>query len=63
MEVFVERERRTLQRSEGSVAELLASLDINPQTVLVVKNDALVTEDESLDPEDSVRILSVVSGG
>ena len=42
---------------------LLKKIDINPETVLVVRKDELLTEDRKLRNEDEVRILSVVSGG
>ena len=47
----------------GSVKELLEKLNINPETVLVVRNNEVITEDENLDDDDSLEILSVISGG
>ncbi len=48
---------------KGSVLELLKKLNINPETVLVTKNNELVNHEEKLEDKDSVKILSVVSGG
>ncbi len=64
MQVYIERsdEHKTLTFT-GSVQELLDLLEINVQTVLVLKNDALVTEDEALTDTDNVNIITVVSGG
>lgn len=64
MNVYVERsdEHKELAFS-GSVQELLDTLKINPQTVLVLKNDLLVTEDEALVDSDDVKVITVVSGG
>ena len=64
MNIYVERsdERHTFT-FEGVVQELLDKLDINAQTVLVLKNDELVTEDEALVDSDEVKIITVVSGG
>ncbi len=47
----------------GSVGQLLSRLKINPETILVVKNGTVVTEDEKLNNKDTVKILSVISGG
>ena len=47
----------------GTVLELLNKLNINPETVLVTKNKELVNQEEKLNDKDSVKILSVVSGG
>jgi len=46
-----------------SVRTLLEKLDVLPETVVVVRNDEIVTEDEWLDVEDEVELIRVVSGG
>jgi sulfur carrier protein ThiS len=48
---------------EGTVQELLLYLHINPETVLVSRNDELLTESDVVSTVDIVKILSVVSGG
>ena len=63
MKVFIERENKTVSVKSKTVHELLKKLKINPETVLTVVNDELVTENKSLSDKDSVKILSVVSGG
>ncbi|MFH1668553.1 MAG: MoaD/ThiS family protein [Candidatus Woesearchaeota archaeon] len=64
MELFIEKSgNREKIKFTGSVGELLSRLKINPETVIIVKNDAVVTEDEKLNDDDVVKILSVVSGG
>jgi sulfur carrier protein len=45
------------------VSKLLEHLGINPETVLVIRNDTLVTHDERLDEPDIVEIRPVISGG
>ncbi|MDQ3945327.1 MAG: MoaD/ThiS family protein [Actinomycetota bacterium] len=45
------------------VSKLLEHLGINPETVLVIRNDTLVTHDERLDEPDLVEIRPVISGG
>lgn len=64
MRVYIERERRKLNmRFSGSVEALLKKLRISPETVIVVRNSEIVTEDTKLCRDDDVRILSVISGG
>jgi len=48
---------------KGTVLELLDKLKINPETVIVTKNNELVNQEEKLNDKDDIKILSVVSGG
>jgi sulfur carrier protein len=45
------------------VHALLAKLDLNRESVLVIKGDTLVTGDALLADEDSVEVRPVISGG
>jgi len=45
------------------VADVLRHLGMLPGTVMVIRGDELVTEQDFLEPEDSVEIRSVISGG
>jgi sulfur carrier protein ThiS len=66
MEVFIERtneKKEVFTADANSVETLLSHLGINPDEVLVMCNGALVTDDELLDEEDKIKLLSVVSGG
>lgn len=63
MKVYIEKTGKTVSAKAPSVNALLKKLNINPVTVLVVKNGALVTEDSKLSEKDTVKILAVVSGG
>jgi sulfur carrier protein len=46
-----------------TVRALLASLDLNPESVLVIVGDELVTNDSRLTDDDAVEIRPVISGG
>jgi sulfur carrier protein len=46
-----------------SVASLLERLDLNPESVLVIVHDELVTRDARIDDADAVEIRPVISGG
>jgi sulfur carrier protein ThiS len=45
------------------VKDLLAELDVNPDTVLVIRQATLVTRDQRLDDGDEIEIRPVISGG
>jgi sulfur carrier protein len=45
------------------VEQLLQRLEVVPESVLVIRNDTLVTRDETLGEQDVVEIRPVVSGG
>jgi sulfur carrier protein len=45
------------------VSKLLETLGINPETVLVIRNNTLVTHDVRLEEPDTIEIRPVISGG
>jgi len=45
------------------VTELMRSLGLNRESVLVIRGDSLVTHDETLQDSDVVEIRPVISGG
>ncbi|HOV47118.1 MAG TPA: MoaD/ThiS family protein [Anaerolineae bacterium] len=57
------REKQFTFDETMTVQQLLKKLKILPESVLVVRNGQLLTEDRPLAPEDSVKIVPVVSGG
>jgi len=63
--IFNEKEQTTekISFSGQTVKELLSHLEINSETVLVVKNSEVITEEEILSDQDKLELLSVVSGG
>ncbi len=63
--LFIEREncRKKIKFSGKNVNELLHQLKINPEVVIVTRNNQVLTEEEILSPKDKLEILSVVSGG
>jgi sulfur carrier protein ThiS len=64
MKIFIEKEQKNIEIDfEGNIKELLKKLDINIETVIVIKNDELLNETDELDNLDSIKIISVVSGG
>lgn len=62
--LFIEREQRREEvEFSGRIATLLAEHQINPETVVVVKNGEVVAENERCGADDEIKCLSVISGG
>jgi sulfur carrier protein ThiS len=66
VKIFLEKEnkKRTFEaKKKQTVESMLKKMKINPQTVIVVKNGQVVTEQETLQEKDELKILSVKLGG
>jgi sulfur carrier protein len=64
MRVVLRNPRRELQIAGPlSVGKLLRRLDLNRESVLVVRGDTLVPGDAMLDDDDVIEIRPVISGG
>jgi sulfur carrier protein len=64
MKVVLRNPRRELDiEGATTVNALLARLEIVAESVLVIRNDELVTRDARLVPTDVVELRPVVSGG
>lgn len=64
--VFIDRDNKNIMielSNSTLVRDLLMKLDINPVTVIVSRNSELILEDEQLNNNDEIKILSVISGG
>jgi len=46
-----------------TVSQLLRRIKVLPESVLVIRNGTLVTEDQQLSSADEIRIVAVISGG
>jgi sulfur carrier protein ThiS len=46
-----------------TVADLLGRLEIVPESVLVIRNQTLLTRDEGLSEGDEIEVRPVLSGG
>ena len=63
---FIDRENKNAElelENNSQVIDLLKKLNINPVTVIVSRNNELILEDEILNNNDEIKILSVISGG
>ncbi len=63
--VTVHNEKTGTQHTtkRGSVKEILKEININSETVLVVRNNTVLTLDKEVKEDDVLMLLSVISGG
>ena len=45
------------------VGEILRRLDVNPETVIVIRADTLITKDAEVADDDTIELRPVISGG
>ena len=64
VKILLRNPRREIEMSGPcTVASMLHRLALNPESVLVIVGDELVTRDARLDDSASVEIRPVISGG
>lgn len=64
MKVLLRNPRREVEMpGPVRVSKLLEHFGMNPESVLVIRNNTLVTHDERLEEPDVVEIRPVISGG
>ncbi|ACI19018.1 MoaD/ThiS family protein [Dictyoglomus thermophilum] len=59
------RRNNEVKEMEGDlkVSEILKILNINPETVLVVRGEEILTPDKIVKNNEEVEIIPVISGG
>src|SRR5436309_11612071 len=45
------------------VGDVLERLDVNPETVIVIRDDTLITKDEEVSDHETIELRPVISGG
>ena len=63
VDVFIEKENKTEKIRAKNAKEAMQVLKINPETVLIVRNNELILPEETLNDKDEIKLLSVISGG
>jgi sulfur carrier protein len=64
MKVVLRNPRREVEVVGGRrVKDVLKELDIIPETVLVIRADTLITQDQVVGEEDTIELRPVMSGG
>jgi len=64
--IYVEKEDKELKiklNNSKKLKDLLKEMNISISSVILVKNNQIVLEDEVVIDSDEIKILSVVSGG
>ena len=64
MKVIIRRPRREVEMpGSRRVRDLLQELKINPESVLVVRGQELLTPDELVRDDETVEVVPAISGG
>lgn len=65
MKVIIRNPRRREIEVEGrrQVRDVLRELDLNPESVLVIRDGNMLTRDDTVESGDTIEILSAISGG
>lgn len=65
MKVIIRNPRRREIEVEGrrQVRDVLRELDLNPESVLVIRDGNMLTRDDTVEAGDTIEILSAISGG
>jgi len=64
MKIVIEKTGETIQKDfRGTAEELLAELEINPVTVIVAADRALIPLETVVSDAKEIQILTIVSGG
>lgn len=63
VKVFIEKENRKVDVEADNCKEVLTKLNINPETVLLARNNELILLETKLNNNDELKLLSVISGG
>ena len=65
LQIWYEKEQReeTISFEGKNIAQLLQYLKINPEVVLIVRNNEVLTSDQIVNNNDRIELLSVISGG
>ena len=66
VEIYLERENKTINveiKNKKKIKELLNEMNISISSVIISKNDNVTLEEDFIENEDKIKVLSVVSGG
>ena len=63
IKVFLERRDENKEVNVETINEIFEKLNVDKNTVLITRNNELITEDEKINENDEIKLLSVISGG
>ena len=61
--ILPDRSRRLLPPDPTLIEDILIALELNPASVIVIRNGMVVPEDVLAEGEDELRIIQVSHGG
>lgn len=61
--IYVEKEDKNYALDASSLKDIIDKLNINLQTVIITRNEELITESYYIKDGDTIKFLSVISGG
>lgn len=64
MKIILRREKEIKEiKGEYKVSEILKILNLNPETVIIVKGEEILTPDKIVKDDEEIEIIPVISGG
>lgn len=64
VKVYLEREDKTIDiEFSGKLKDLIKQLNIPFEAIVATRDGEVLTEEDKIDFEDSIELLSVISGG
>jgi len=60
---LVLRDQEFEVRHGMTLRHALAQINVSPESVLATRDGELITDDELLQDDDSIKLISVISGG
>ena len=60
---YLERSKETKEIEIQDFNDIFRKLNINPEAMLVIRDNELITEKTKLKENDEIRIMPVISGG
>lgn len=60
---YLERSKETKEIEIKEFNDIFTKLSLNPESMLVIRNNELITEKTKLKENDKIRIMPVISGG
>ena len=63
MRLHIEKENKKLKFDfDGPVSLLLSKMNINKEEVVVIRNDEILAEDDSIRNKDMIKISHIIQG-
>lgn len=61
--VYLERTKESKEIEVETFKDIFRKLNLNPETMLIIRDNELITEKTKLKNNDKITIMPVISGG